>query len=103
VEGVKGDHAKYDQITWRGSVTDLATDCANLLTMEQGRELVAELERFLCDRDFMDKFCDGPPPLRDPMDLVLCKTYGCQNLKHRLAVFCGPCRAEYAEDPEAFK
>lgn len=40
---------------------------------------------------------------RDPMDLVICGTYGCQNLKQRLAAFCGPCGAEYLEDPEAFK
>jgi hypothetical protein len=34
-------------IRWRGSVTDLATDCAHLLTEEQGLELARELLRFL--------------------------------------------------------
>lgn len=34
-------------ITYRGSVTDLATDAAYLLTPEQGAELVRELQRFL--------------------------------------------------------
>jgi hypothetical protein len=33
-------------ITWRGSVTDLATDVAGLLTPEEGQELIRELERF---------------------------------------------------------
>lgn len=39
----------------------------------------------------------------DPMDLIICDTYGCQNLKHRNAVFCSPCAAEYRDDPEAYK
>lgn len=34
-------------IPFRGSVTDLATDVAFELSQEQGRELIAELERFL--------------------------------------------------------
>jgi len=33
-------------ITWRGSITDLATDVAWLLTPEEGKELVRELQRF---------------------------------------------------------
>lgn len=33
-------------ITWRGSITDLATDVAWLLTPEEGKEFVRELERF---------------------------------------------------------
>ncbi len=33
-------------ITWRRSITDLATDCAYLLTPKQGLELAAELQRF---------------------------------------------------------
>jgi hypothetical protein len=37
---------KASQIQWRGSVTDLATDCAFLLTPKQGLELAAELQRF---------------------------------------------------------
>jgi hypothetical protein len=37
---------KEPTITWRGSVTDLATDCAYLLTPKQGLELAAELVRF---------------------------------------------------------
>lgn len=34
------------KIPFRGSVTDLATDVAFELTAEQGKELIAELERF---------------------------------------------------------
>ena len=34
------------QIPWRGSVTDLATDVAWLLTPEEGDELIRELQRF---------------------------------------------------------
>lgn len=33
-------------IIWRGSITDLATDVAYLLTKEQGEELMRELQRF---------------------------------------------------------
>jgi len=33
-------------VPWHGSVTDLATDCAALLTREEGRALAAELSRF---------------------------------------------------------
>lgn len=33
-------------IRWRGSVTDLATDCAYLLTREEALELAATLQRF---------------------------------------------------------
>jgi hypothetical protein len=34
-------------ITWRGSITDLATDVAWLMTPAEGEEFVRELERFL--------------------------------------------------------
>ncbi len=34
-------------IPWRGSVTDLATDVAWLLTPKGGKELISELQRFL--------------------------------------------------------
>jgi hypothetical protein len=37
---------KEPVIYWRGSIGDLATDCAFLLTPEQGLELAAELKRF---------------------------------------------------------
>ena len=33
-------------IIWRGSVSDLATDTAYLLTKAEGEELIRELERF---------------------------------------------------------
>ncbi len=33
-------------IPWRGSITDLATDVADLLTKEEWQKLIAELERF---------------------------------------------------------
>ncbi len=33
-------------IVWRGSITDLATDVADLLTPEEGRTLIDELQRF---------------------------------------------------------
>lgn len=33
-------------IRWRGSVTDLATDVADLLTPEEGKKLISELQRF---------------------------------------------------------
>lgn len=35
------------ELIWRGSITDLATDLAYLLTPEQGEALTKELERFL--------------------------------------------------------
>lgn len=34
-------------IRWRGSITDLATDCAYLLTAEEAKILVNELMRFV--------------------------------------------------------
>lgn len=34
-------------IRWRGSLTDLATDVADLLTVEEGEQFVHELNRFL--------------------------------------------------------
>lgn len=34
-------------IRWRGSVTDLATDCAYLLTVEEAKVLANELLRFV--------------------------------------------------------
>ncbi len=34
------------KIPWRGSITDLATDVAFLLTPEEGEQLIAELRRF---------------------------------------------------------
>jgi hypothetical protein len=37
---------KEPVIYWRGSISDLATDCAYLLTPAQGLELAAELKRF---------------------------------------------------------
>lgn len=40
-------------VRWRGSVTDLATDCAELLTAEQGLELARELVRFLSSPGLM--------------------------------------------------
>lgn len=43
------------EITWRGSVTDLATDIAYLLTPDQGRALTEELSRF--QRTQKQKFC----------------------------------------------
>jgi len=43
-------------IPWRGSVTDLATDCAYVLTRAQGHELVAELTRFLTLSHLREKF-----------------------------------------------
>lgn len=43
-------------IPWRGSVTDLATDCAALLTREQGEAFVRELERFLTLPHLSGKF-----------------------------------------------
>lgn len=43
-------------ITWRGSITDLATDVAWLLTPEEGRELVRELEAFQRDPRGKGKF-----------------------------------------------
>lgn len=33
-------------IPWRGSITDLATDVADLLTKKEGQKLIAELDRF---------------------------------------------------------
>ena len=44
-----------------------------------------------------------PPPLPDEMDLVICGTYGCQNLKQRGHIFCRPCAEDYREDPDAYK
>jgi len=38
---------QIETITYRGSVTDLATDCAYLLTPEQGMELARELRRLV--------------------------------------------------------
>lgn len=37
---------KKIELIWRGSVTDLATDIAYLLTPEQGERLARELDRF---------------------------------------------------------
>ncbi len=55
----------------------------------------------------VELFAARPEPVavtqRDPMDLALCGTYGCQNLKHRLEIFCSVCAFDYAEDPDAFK
>lgn len=33
-------------IRWRGSISDLATDTAYLLTKEEGEQLIQELQRF---------------------------------------------------------
>ncbi len=33
-------------VVWRGSITDLATDVADLLTPEEGQSLIEELQRF---------------------------------------------------------
>jgi hypothetical protein len=35
------------QITWRGSLTDLVTDVSYLLTPEEGRQFIQEMERYL--------------------------------------------------------
>ncbi len=43
-------------IRWRGSVSDLATDCAALLTRGQGYQLLTELQRFLRDSQWSGKF-----------------------------------------------
>ncbi len=40
-------------IRWRGSITDLATDCAYLLTEQQGLELARELLRFLGKKELV--------------------------------------------------
>lgn len=36
-------------------------------------------------------------------DMVICDSYGCQNMKRRDAVFCPDCAEEYKLDPDAFK
>lgn len=36
-------------------------------------------------------------------DMVICDSYGCQNMKRRNAVFCPDCAEEYKLDPDAFK
>lgn len=43
-------------ITWRGSITDLATDVAYLLTRQDGADLIHELQRFLTLPHLADKF-----------------------------------------------
>jgi hypothetical protein len=43
-------------IRWYGSVTDLATDCAHLLTREEGLALAAELQRFASEPHLREKF-----------------------------------------------
>ncbi len=43
-------------IIWRGSITDLATDVAYLLTIEQADELIKELRRFQNNTHLNDKF-----------------------------------------------
>lgn len=43
-------------IRWRGSITDLATDVADLLTPKEGRILIDELERFLRERHVRGKW-----------------------------------------------
>jgi hypothetical protein len=47
----------YQSIKWYGSVSDLATDCANLLTPEQGIELINQLTSFLTKPHLQDKWC----------------------------------------------
>lgn len=50
----------YRTIRWRGSITDLATDAAALLTKEEGLQLIAELQRFQDKPHLADKWAgDG--------------------------------------------
>ncbi len=44
------------KIQWRGSVTDLATDVAYLLTPEEGESLIRELLRFQEEPHLADKW-----------------------------------------------
>lgn len=44
------------QITWRGSLTDLLTDVAYLLTPEEGEQLAKDLDRYLTDPDLAHKW-----------------------------------------------
>ena len=46
-------------IHWRGSVTDLATDCASLLTWREGHEFQCELDRFQSTLKLRDEKFQG--------------------------------------------
>jgi uncharacterized protein DUF262 len=39
----------------------------------------------------------------DDMEMVVCGSYGCTQLKRKNDVFCRDCAEEYGEDPDAFK
>ncbi len=46
------------EIIWRGSITDLATDVAYLLNKEDGKKLIDELNRFQNESHLADKWQD---------------------------------------------
>lgn len=56
------------QIRWRGSITDLATDVADLLTPQEGAALIVELVRFHSEPHLRQKWAGSghedvhPPP-----------------------------------------
>jgi hypothetical protein len=44
------------KIPWRGSLTDLVTDVAYLLTPEEGQQFLAEVKRYLTLPHLADKW-----------------------------------------------
>lgn len=111
--------ATFSLETTNHRVVQLARDTAEAVAaayLKHGEELrprcnvaaAATLGHYACTRELGHAgpcaAIPRPPQVTpDPMDLVICGTYGCQNLKHRLAVFCGPCFEDYREDPDAYK
>jgi hypothetical protein len=53
------------KITWRGSLSDLATDVAYLLTKQEGEQFMREIERFLLLPHLESKWC-GEGHREDP-------------------------------------
>lgn len=44
------------EVPWRGSINDLATDVSYLLTPKEGEELIAHLQRYLREPHLADKW-----------------------------------------------